>query len=598
VIAASDKTPLTVGTGNREMHPVLLSLANIEAGVRMKATSHAFALAAYLPIPKFLNVTPQVHAVLSARVYHICISTIMEGLKLADAHGAVMSDPNGAQRLCHTPLVSFIGDLPEQRVITCVLSNQSPISEASSSQFGDSDPHPRRTRELILDRIDRACLAASPDSVPEFIKVCEPLGLNGVYQPFWRSWGNADPSKFLTPDALHQWHKFSFDHILKWVINIIGGDELDRRMAALQPRVGERHWANGISKLKQCTGREHRDFQKVIVAVAAGGVHSHVIRAIRALIEFIFQAQSLLIYDEHLHALREALREFHFYKNAIVHHGGRRGKKGPILHFNIPKLELMQGVVESVRWMGAPYQWTSDITERCHITHVKTPYRMSNRRNFHEQCTRFMDRIEKTRIFNLYTSLKAGNAGLLNEMINEASEVAQHYPETLWLSHVLSPDEINVGHNTPRSSVSLFSKTRSHLSDDNTTAFLVTGQPHIRNVLVDDATVQFRLPDLRGALGDFFVLNLAHAARRGHRRSQPNCLLPFSHVNIWTNFRMQQHSAQDPRILLPTRTVQALPPSDTMPYGRCNIVLVNDVDGTGDQTSSTGTDRESCTFRQ
>jgi hypothetical protein len=82
-----------------------------------------------------------------------------------------------------------------------------------------------------------------------------------------------------------------------------------------------------------------------------------------------------------------------------------------------------------------------------------------------------MDRIEKTRIFNLYTSLKAGNASLLNEMINEASEVAQHYPEALWLSH----DEISVGHNTPRSSVLLFSKTHSHLSDDNVTAFLVTG---------------------------------------------------------------------------------------------------------------------------
>ena len=127
----------------------------------------------------------------------------------------------------------------------------------------------------------------------------------------------------------------------------MGGDELDRRMAALQPRVGERHWANGISKLKQCTGREHRDFQKLIVAVTAGSIHPHVTCAIRALIEFIFQAQSLLIYDEHLHALREALREFHFYKNAIVHQGGRRGKRGPILHFNIPKLELMQGIVTS-----------------------------------------------------------------------------------------------------------------------------------------------------------------------------------------------------------------------------------------------------------
>jgi hypothetical protein len=149
-------------------------------------------------------------------------------------------------------------------------------------------------------------------------------------------------------------------------------------MVALQPHVGGCHWANGISKLKQYTGREHHNFQKIIVAVAAGGVHSHVLHAIRALIKFIFQAQSLLIYDEHLHALKEALQEFHFYKNAIVHHGGRCGKKGLIPHFNIPKLELMQGVIESVCWMGAPYQWMSDITERCHITHVKTPYCMSN----------------------------------------------------------------------------------------------------------------------------------------------------------------------------------------------------------------------------
>ncbi|KAI5988373.1 hypothetical protein EDD15DRAFT_2172578, partial [Pisolithus albus] len=33
VIGASDKTPLTIGTGNKEMHPLLLSLANIHAGV-------------------------------------------------------------------------------------------------------------------------------------------------------------------------------------------------------------------------------------------------------------------------------------------------------------------------------------------------------------------------------------------------------------------------------------------------------------------------------------------------------------------------------------------------------------------------------------
>jgi len=77
VIGASDKTPLTIGSGNKEMHLVLLSLANIDAGIHMKATSHAFALAAYLPIPKFFNVSPQVHAILTARIYHWTFSLLI-----------------------------------------------------------------------------------------------------------------------------------------------------------------------------------------------------------------------------------------------------------------------------------------------------------------------------------------------------------------------------------------------------------------------------------------------------------------------------------------------------------------------------------------
>jgi hypothetical protein len=323
VIAASDKTPLTIGTGNREMYPVLLSLANIEAGVHMKATSHSFSLAAYLPIPKFLNVTPPIHAVLSARIYHICISTIVCNLKVAEADGMLMSNPSGNLRLCHTPLASWIADLPEQRLIAGVLGNQSPISEATSSSFGSSNLSPHRTRDPTLECIRQACRTAEPSIIPQFIKVCEPLGLIGIHQPFWLDWGLVDPSQFLTPDALHEWHKFSFDHILKWVINMMGGKELDGRMAALQPCICVRHWANGISKLKQCTGREHCDFQKVIVAVAAGAVQPQALCAIRALIEFIFQAQNLLIYDEHLHALNEALHEFHFYKDVIIRHGGR-----------------------------------------------------------------------------------------------------------------------------------------------------------------------------------------------------------------------------------------------------------------------------------
>ena len=142
VIGTSDKTPLTISTGNKEMHPVLLLLANIKAGVRMKVTSHAFALATYLPIPKFLNVSAPIYMVLTAHAYHICVSTITKNLKLADVRRVMMLDPGGNLRMCHTPLAAWITDLPEQCMIACVLANQSATSTATSDEFDNSEPHP------------------------------------------------------------------------------------------------------------------------------------------------------------------------------------------------------------------------------------------------------------------------------------------------------------------------------------------------------------------------------------------------------------------------------------------------------------------------
>jgi hypothetical protein len=199
-----------------------------------------------------------------------------------------------------------------------------------------------------------------------------------------------------------------------------------------------------------------------------------------------------------------------------------------------------------------------------------------------------MDRIEKIHLFSLYVSLKSNNASLLNEMFREAAEVADHYPEATWLSHVLPKGDISVTGSA--STPSLFSKLRSHLSDDHSTAFLVTAKPHHLCLSIDGAATLFDLPDFHGALGDFFSLQQTYVERRGHRKSGPHCQLPFTHVHIWNNFKMQQFSSQDPRILLPSRTVQALPPSGDMPHGRCNTVLVGVTDGSGEHTSSSGAD--------
>lgn len=592
IILASDKTHLTVGTGNKEMHPLLISIANIHARVRMKATLHAFALIAYLPIPKFLNVSPPVQAALSARVYHFAVGLATKNLAAAGAADSAptrMSDPNGIVRQTHTPLASHISDLPEQRLLALVLNNQSPTSTASQLQFGNDQSlvvHPRRTRTHTLANITRADVRLAPgDNLTDYLKISAKYGLNGVDHPYWEFWGEADPSYFLTPDALHSWHKFYFDHVRTWAINIMGGPELDHRMAALQPCVGARHWPHGVSTLKQLTGREHRDLEKILVAVIAGAVPTEVLRAIRAITEFIFHGQGLLIHEEQLTALSLCMNEFHHYKNAIIKHGGRKGKSGSLLHFNIPKLEAMGAVVESIKQMGAAYQHSSETSERYHIILVKEPYRESNKRHYHSQMVRNLIRKEKMRAFQMFTTLLKLGPSLINFMIDEASALADHFPETTWLSHVLPEGEVRLSGVSRSQPTNLFSKDKKYLSNDCLVAFTVTHRPH-HKLSVADTAARFALRDFRGALGDFTT---SYTDRGGQRKSTAHCALQFTEVHVWNSLRMQQSSTQDSRILLPPRTVQALPPSAEMPYGRGNVVMVDDPSGV---MTSSDTERE------
>ena len=64
VILSSDKTNISVMTGDHMAHPVLLSLANIHASVHAKSSSHAFLLVALLPCLKFTVKDRPTHSVL------------------------------------------------------------------------------------------------------------------------------------------------------------------------------------------------------------------------------------------------------------------------------------------------------------------------------------------------------------------------------------------------------------------------------------------------------------------------------------------------------------------------------------------------------
>ncbi|KAF8971462.1 hypothetical protein BDZ97DRAFT_1913940 [Flammula alnicola] len=375
-ILSSDKTMISAMTGDREAHPLLISLANLDMDFRMKASNHAFLLLALLPIPKFIHHTKRLRGVLADRVFHGCLDFVTKPLKIAAQIGIMMSDPLGDQRLCYTPLAGYIVDTPESTLIAAVAGKTSSVTMASYKQFGDSFRHEPRRASTTIAQLQSLEEKLDPWNLQAYFNTAkESFRLNGVHRPFWRDWPLSDPSDFLTPEPLHHWHKQFWDHDAKWCIKAIGKAEIGFRFSVLHPHTGFRHFKEGISALKQ----------EFLIAV-------------RALMDFRYLAQAPEIDNALCAEIESALQEFHAHKDAILAAKARCGEKDiPIDNWHIPKLEFLQSVVPSIRTSGVPIQWSADRTEHANITEIKDPARSGNNQTYEPQICRYLDRADKCR---------------------------------------------------------------------------------------------------------------------------------------------------------------------------------------------------------
>ena len=337
---------------------------------RLKLSSHAFLLAALLPVPKFVHNNKQMKGVLEAHLIHQCLDIVLAPLKQAAKVGVMLLDPWGHSWYCFTPIASYIVDTPEAALLATVGARKtSPVMMATYKQFGDSFLHKPRTSSTTLAQIAVAASIADPEDIEAFFCEAQKFRLNGVHMPFWRDVVMSCPSKFFNPEILHHFHKEFGDHDAKWCINALGSAEIDFRFSVLQPVTGFRHFKEGISSLKQVTGRMLQDIQRYIVGVIAGRAPRSVIIVIRALMDFRYRIQAYRIMDRDLDIINAALREFHSHKNSILDAGLRRGKANkPINNWHILKLELMQSVVPSISRADVPIQWSADLTDVTHRT--------------------------------------------------------------------------------------------------------------------------------------------------------------------------------------------------------------------------------------
>ena len=222
-----------------------------------------------------------------------------------------MHGPDGLKHLMMVIMMAWVADLEEQLVISGVRRYSCPVCLASHQdldQWTDAVSHtPCIGNELITETHlvhQKYHKVTTYEFKNEVMK--RRSGLLGAIEEF--CWENlpVSPEIFLTQDLLHGCYKFRWDHVAKWLTHTISHEELDCCFRA-QPNLGFQSFANGISKISQAFGLEHRRYLKFIVVIIAGheNVSCQVLVVVRSLVDFFYLAHYPVILDDILEVMSQ-----------------------------------------------------------------------------------------------------------------------------------------------------------------------------------------------------------------------------------------------------------------------------------------------------
>ncbi|KAF8951994.1 hypothetical protein BDZ97DRAFT_1931423 [Flammula alnicola] len=373
IILGSDKTTVTVGTGDIEYHPLYLSIGNVHNTVR-RAHRNAVIPIGFLAIPKSdrkydndVNFRR-----FKRQLYHSSISAILSTLKPAMSTPAVYRCPDGHFRRAIFGIGPFIADYPEQVMLSGIKQGWCPRCTALPSDIdGAAGARRNALTDALLEEFDSTTL-------------WDEYGVDAEIIPFTRDFPRADIHELISSDLLHQAIKGTFkDHLVEWVGAYLDIsyekaeadrilDEIDRRLAATPAFPELRRFKQG-RRFKQWTGDDSKALMKIYLPAIHGLLPPDAVKCIAAFLDFCYLARRSDFDKVTLNSLDEALHRFHTYRKVFRSSGVRESG------FSLPRQHSLVHYRINIQDFGAPNGLCSSITESRHITAVKKPWRRSNR---------------------------------------------------------------------------------------------------------------------------------------------------------------------------------------------------------------------------
>jgi hypothetical protein len=150
----------------------------------------------------------------------------------------------------------------------------------------------------------------------------------------------------------------------------------------------------GISHLSCVTGTEHDQISRILIGLIIdirlpnNMSPARLLRAVRAILDFLFLARYPVHTNETLDNLGAALKRFHDNKDVFIDLGVRT-------NFNFPKVHFTGHYQQFIELFGTTDNYTTEYTERLHIDLAKDAYRATNMKDEYPQMTAWLERREK-----------------------------------------------------------------------------------------------------------------------------------------------------------------------------------------------------------